>query len=302
MNQPSSFEIFLRTGRRASPLSKRLQVKFNPWHDPKDGRFTFVGQGNYFAGGRSEPPSGWTDPFSPKNPLNHSVYIVRKGDTLTRITSLHKGLRVSDLAELNDIRKADTLRVGQRLILPNQAYLEAGREARNNMLNLSHYMATHNGSLPPHPERAPTISEQLDSDWRVVAKNGYEFKLDGIQRTRRAAGEIKLRIEGRSRFAQSQAGKPDRRLTDDGGHFIAARFNGPRDWFNHFAQDASFNRGAYRAIEDSWAKEVRAGRRVFVDIVPQYIGASRRPSAITVIWTVDGELHRREFPNERRGK
>lgn len=49
MARRSAFEIFLRTGRR---VPSPLQFKFNPWHDPEDGKFTFANQGNYFPGGR----------------------------------------------------------------------------------------------------------------------------------------------------------------------------------------------------------------------------------------------------------
>ena len=105
----------------------------------------------------------------------------------------------------------------------------------------------------------------------------------------------------RSRTNQARAGKPDRRASDDGGHFIAARFNGPRDSFNHFAQDANFNRGSYRAMEDSWAKELRGGHKLFVDIEPLYHGASKRPYQLIVTWYVDGRKFFKEFPNEAKG-
>jgi hypothetical protein len=101
-------------------------------------------------------------------------------------------------------------------------------------------------------------------------------------------------------FAQANAGKPDRRSTDDGGHYIAARFKGPREWFNHFAQDANFNRGAYRAVEDKWAKAIRSGERVFVDIVQHYRGTSMRPYGLTVSWFIDGREWSLEFPNEKQ--
>ena len=47
-----SFEAYLRTGRlvRCSSVSPHAEVKFNPWHDPDDGRFTFAGTGRYFGG------------------------------------------------------------------------------------------------------------------------------------------------------------------------------------------------------------------------------------------------------------
>lgn len=63
-----------------------------------------------------------------------------------------------------------------------------------------------------------------------------------------------------------------RRTSDDGGHYIAARFNGPTEAFNHFAQDGNFNLGGYRLLEDEWARDKRAGRAVMVKIVPQFGG------------------------------
>ena len=42
----SAFEYWLRTGRRTS-----IQYKFNGWHDPEDGKFTFKGSGNFYAQG-----------------------------------------------------------------------------------------------------------------------------------------------------------------------------------------------------------------------------------------------------------
>jgi hypothetical protein len=159
------------------------------------------------------------------------------------------------------------------------------------------YMDTHGGRLPTNPAHPPTLESQIEAEGvRTISKNGYGFDVDVLRRTRNVAGEIRLQSEARSR---SDAGKPDRRVTDDGGHFIAARFNGPSDWFNHFAQDASFNRGAYRALEDGWAKDVRAGHRVFVDIIPRYVGTSKRPSSLTVIWHVDGKQFEKEFQNEK---
>ena len=164
-------------------------------------------------------------------------------------------------------------------------------------------METHGGRLPPNPAVAPTLAEQLNSDWRSLRKNGYDFRVDIIDRTRRISGELSVASSmQRSRRIQAQAGGPDRLPTDDGGHFIAARFNGPRNSFNHFAQNASFNRGAYRVIEDSWARDIKSGRRVFVDIIPRYEDTSNRPSRLTVIWYVDGERNRQDFPNARKGK
>jgi hypothetical protein len=135
----------------------------------------------------------------------------------------------------------------------------------------------------------------------TIRRNGYDYVVDAHARTRGVSGEIRLQPQPRSRRAQADAGKPDRRHTDDGGHFIAARFNGPGEWFNHFAQDSNFNRGGYRSLENEWAIAIRSGKRVFVDIIPRYRSTSMRPYKLTVTWYVGGFRHIQHFPNERTG-
>jgi hypothetical protein len=141
----------------------------------------------------------------------------------------------------------------------------------------------------------------LPPGWRRVVRNGYEYLSDAKQRSRRISGPLTVNTEQRrSRTAQAQAGGPDRRPSDHGGHYIARRFNGPTEAFNHFAQDASFNRSDYRALEDQWARAKRAGKSVSVKIVPIYEGLSRRPSAIDVWFWIDGSKESLKFPNERK--
>jgi hypothetical protein len=105
----------------------------------------------------------------------------------------------------------------------------------------------------------------------------------------------------RSRSAQAAAGGSDRLTTDDGGHYIAAPFNGPTDTFNHFAQDANFNRGGYRVLEDRWAQDIKAGKQVYVSITPRYDGSTRWPATIHVVFSVNGQRSLRDFPNISKG-
>lgn len=58
----TAFNLYLRTGRRPDlPPPVQVEVKFNPWHDEEDGRFTFAGQGRYFPrGGGNRAQAGGT--------------------------------------------------------------------------------------------------------------------------------------------------------------------------------------------------------------------------------------------------
>jgi hypothetical protein len=93
----------------------------------------------------------------------------------------------------------------------------------------------------------------------------------------------------RSRSAQRNAGKPDRLPTDDGGHFIAHRFNGPNDAFNHFAQDRSSNRGRYRVVEQEWADAQKVGKDVSLKMEIEYPKGSRRPDFIEIWYNIEGK-------------
>lgn len=154
-------------------------------------------------------------------------------------------------------------------------------------------------SAPAARPKAATVRQQS----RLTQyANGYAYVVDAHARTRGVSGELKLQWQPREKRVQLDAGKPDRRSTDQGGHYIAARFNGPGEWFNHFAQDTNFNKSAYYTLENQWARALRSGRRVFVDIVPHYEGDSMRPYKIVVRWSAGRGEVIEEFPNERREK
>jgi hypothetical protein len=236
----SPFEIFLRYGRRGLEPSAvgPWSVKFNQWHDPRDGRFTF-GPGGAAMGKRPRPFAGGGG----------------------------GGLGFDEGGAGGSLE-------------PDAPH--------------SHGPAT----LPqPH-----TASSRSPSDaTHTVDRNGYRFAIDAEGRTREVTGPLTLGQSG-SRSRTEQAGVPDRLASDDGGHYIGARFNGPRDAFNHFAQDSNFNRAGYRALEDQWARAIRNGQSIKVDIVPYYSGPSRRPARLRVSWSIGGNKVSRSFSNRPGGR
>jgi len=318
----------LRTGRR---VAAGVEVKFNPWHDPEDGRFTFAGTGVYFASGvgaRSQTGRrsaaglsagprdgiGGTDASSPnaqqdgrndpKNPRNYGIYIVRRGDTLTRIAKLRSHIGPEDLAWLNDVPVDRPLVIGQKLKIPHQSFRDRGIEDWQQFRALDYYMETHGGRLPPFGMKLPPVESQiLDSNWKQHIRGPYNFYSDILSRPRRMFGEVRpTSSPKRSRGNQRRAGGADRRPTDDGGHFAAPRLGGPIDTFNHFAQDRSLNRGVYRILEQGWYDAANAGHKVFIDIIPHYVGTSQRPDSVVVIWYIDGERQEQQLANEPMGR
>lgn len=160
------------------------------------------------------------------------------------------------------------------------------------------------GVVPPRPAAAAAlVAGSGGVPWHSVERNGYTYQLDAKDRTRQVTGTLTLNgSQARSRSAQASAGGSDRLASDDGGHYVARRFNGPTDAFNHFAQDANFNRGEYRGLENEWAKDMRAGKIISVRISPEYEGASKRPSNIRVTYTINGLPKFRRFANGSKGR
>ncbi len=74
----------------------------------------------------------------------------------------------------------------------------------------------------------------------------------------------------RSLPLQQAAGALQRLGTDEGGHLIAVRLNGPAHEVNHIAQDTKLNRGKWKQLENRWAKELDQGKTVDVKMMLSY--------------------------------
>ncbi len=71
-----AFSIWLRTGRLPRvALADGVEVKFNPWHDPADGRFTFAGSGqNYGQSGSGGFRGGGGGSFGGGGASSHEAW------------------------------------------------------------------------------------------------------------------------------------------------------------------------------------------------------------------------------------
>jgi|CXWL01.1.fsa_nt_gi HK97 family phage portal protein len=223
-----------------------IETKFNPWHDPDNGQFTFGPGGSFSGGGGSFGGGGATGRFDGPSPS----------------------------------RPARTRSQARKPAAPVPQ--PAPRAA----------------SKKPVVRPTSTSARSETDEMRRVTENGYDFDIDSENRTHRAAGTVRLDAEQRrSRSAQRRAGRPDRLPSDEGGHYVAREFGGPDKDFNHFAQDAKFNRSDYRKLEIKWRKLTKAGKKVTFSIVPRYPPGSRRPSDIDVMYFYDGNLVKVPFTN-----
>jgi hypothetical protein len=79
--QQSAFSRWLRTGRLPQiRIPDGVEFKFNPWHDPVDGRFTFAGSGHYY-GLDGAKPAYRTPNFGRGNPRKPLIATGPKQET-----------------------------------------------------------------------------------------------------------------------------------------------------------------------------------------------------------------------------
>lgn len=130
--------------------------------------------------------------------------------------------------------------------------------------------------------------------------NGYTFHTDEFGRIESVSGLLHLKDhEGRLEIEDSiqDIGKGDQIESDDRGHLIADRFDGPNRLENLIPQDAHINRISYKNFESQLAKEVEDGKTVFIEIDVCYDDFSYRPDALVVSYCINDDWAARIFPN-----
>jgi LysM repeat protein len=60
--------------------------------------------------------------YDVKNPINHTTYAIKRGDTLSAI-ALSNGVSLEDLGTANGLTNVDSIRAGASLIIPTAKYL-----------------------------------------------------------------------------------------------------------------------------------------------------------------------------------
>lgn len=148
-------------------------------------------------------------------------------------------------------------------------------------------------------ENPASFSENLE-DAELFDKNEageYTYLEDEHGKTAFGNLEMADEIERNSK-AQREVGGLERRDDDDGGHLIGARFGGSPEMGNLDAQNSNLNRGTYKKLENSWAKELEDENQVFAEVNTYKSNGSDRPDAYmgyTISESPDGKRHWNAF-------
>lgn len=133
----------------------------------------------------------------------------------------------------------------------------------------------------------------------------YVYKTDEQGRIVRVEGELRQLTRDRNTYQQRRAGEEggikDGLARDQGGHLVAAIFDGPGEQINYAPMDANLNQRSWKRMENKWAKALKEGKIVKVDIRPIYKGDNKRPIAFDVFYDIDGIKRSKSFKNASGG-
>ncbi|MCA0993479.1 DNA/RNA non-specific endonuclease [Guptibacillus hwajinpoensis] len=137
--------------------------------------------------------------------------------------------------------------------------------------------------------------------------NGYHYQTDDLGRIKKASGVLKLEMGVRDTKHQLAAGGVDRIKApstqgDHGGHLIGTQFNGSPLIDNIVAMNGNVNVSSFKKLEYSWAKALKEGQQVSVDIKPIYEAQSFRPIKFEIKYKIDGKKYLEVLENSYGGK
>lgn len=109
------------------------------------------------------------------------------------------------------------------------------------------------------------------------------------------ADDLQLKIhEGRKPHNPKT---PDKQEGDHAGHLVADRFGGSEDLDNLVSQAKKVNLKHYKRLEDAWARAIKEGKKVSVDIKIHYEEGSLRPKSFEVEYEIDENAYKKIIRN-----
>ena len=107
--------------------------------------------------------------------------------------------------------------------------------------------------------------------------------------------DLKMKThKGRQKHDSNTYGK---KAGDQAGHLVGDRFGGSPKLDNLVSQAKSVNQKTYKEIENEWAKALKKGQKVTVNIDVIYQLGSMRPSSFKVTYVIDGIKYNQNITN-----
>lgn len=109
---------------------------------------------------------------------------------------------------------------------------------------------------------------------------------------------LSLMFTKRTSRLKHDPNSPGKRSGDHSGHLFGDRFGGSNKIDNLLSQKELVNLSNYKKLENSWARALKQGQLVTVEISVLYTGTDSRPTAFEVNYSIDAQLSTVHINNE----
>lgn len=145
--------------------------------------------------------------------------------------------------------------------------------------------------------KRPIIDGKLQSFRKFkTGEYGYRGESDKFGRLSRVKTD-NLQLTKREGRLSHVYNTPGKLKGDHAGHMIGDRFGGSPELDNLVSQSSTANLSTFKRLENSWAKALKEGRKVEVDIRIKYHGSSKRPYNFEIEYKVDGRKYKQTIKN-----
>ena len=124
----------------------------------------------------------------------------------------------------------------------------------------------------------------------------YLYQTDDLGRLQEWESQD-LQLTQRNERLPHAGGTPGKLKGDHAGYLAGDRFGGSPELDNLVSQLQGVNLSDYKKLENQWAKALKEGKRVSVQVRVNYVGDSLRPSSFDVTYFIDGKPHYSHIKN-----
>lgn len=177
--------------------------------------------------------------------------------------------------------------------------VDGSARADSNMMNDADGNAGREGNVYEKDDNGTIfkVNGELKPDTEYCI-DGVVYKTDAQGRIISCDGNARQTPEGeRDLKAQKEVGGKDRREGDQGGHILSRILGGAKGIENLLPIRGTINSGPYKAMENEINQALDKGKDVSIHADIKYDGDSKRPSIITVVYTIDGKETVAEYDN-----
>jgi hypothetical protein len=156
-------------------------------------------------------------------------------------------------------------------------------------------------SAPPPVKDGAKVHDNVLRDGSHLGPNGrpkpnsryktgeyeYIYETDSLGRIKEVRADY-LKLTNREKRLPHSSNSPAKLDGNHAGHLIGDRFGGYPKLDNIISQSKATNTSSYKRLENKWAKALKDGKKLSVNITPNHSGSSSRPSSLTVEQVING--------------